>query len=339
MFLSSISKQIKIFGIIIISFISNIGISQTIRDEIVKTSEYINKDKLLNIFVQRTSHYSSNLYLPIFINSNNKIDKIIIGSNDLLAFYEKKSKKRFLDMKLQEEYQVLVKNLILNKDTLEIDSTFFSNEYNSKVTIYLVPKDHYIYHIPDSAKTQIIKSYFNVDGAFIDDSIHIFAPLIKIMFDWYFFMEQSYPYEGEKIGLFDYKKYYETNNLVELIHNSLKLFIEQNEINEPVNILDWTFPLNILISFNKIGIEGKKLGLIQAKDRNVKNVKAISLKGILINDNIITIVLLYSKYDYSEEKDNVINYQLIESEFLYKYIEEDQNWKLIDQNQTDFKYN
>lgn len=66
------------------------------------------------------------------------------------------------------------------------------------------------------------------------------------MAEWYFFIERFYPYQGETICLFNYLRYYETNNLDELIHKSLKLFIEQNELIRPVNIEEWTFPNNIL---------------------------------------------------------------------------------------------
>lgn len=338
MFLNTTFTKMRIIGILFFILISNIGNSQTNRDNIFESSEYINKNKYLNIAIQESYRRGAILYFPIYINFNNKIEKIIVDSYDLRTFYTKKLKVSYLDWKLQEEYQILVKNLILNKDTLEIDSSFFVDEFNKEITIYKVPLDHYIYHFPDSAKKQIIESYFDVDGEFIEDSIDAFAPLINKMAEWYFFIERFYPFEGETICLFNYLRYYETNNLDELIHKSLKLFIEQNELIRPVNIEEWTFPNNILISLSKIGIEGKKIGFIQAKDTKINNVKAISLDGIVINDNIITIILLYSNYDYSKEKENMIKWRLIETKFSYKYIEEEQIWKLIDQSQENFKY-
>jgi len=338
MLLNTTFTKMRIIGIFFLILISNRGNSQTNRDKIFESSEYINKNKFLNIAIQESYRGRVNLYLPIYINNNNKIEKIIVDSYDLKTFYTKKLKISYLDLKLQEEYQILVKNLILNKDTLEIDSSFFVDEFNKEITIYKVPLDHYIYHIPDSAKKQIIESYFDFNGEFIEDSIDAFAPLINKMAEWFFFIERFYPYQGETICLFNYLRYYETNNLDELIHKSLKLFIEQNELIRPVNIEEWTFPNNILISLSKIGIEGKKIGFIQAKDTKINNVKAISLDGIVINDNIITIILLYSNYDYSKEKENMIKWRLIETKYLYKYIEEEQIWKLIDQSQENFKY-
>ena len=55
-------------------------------------------------------------------------------SYDLKTFYTKKLKVSHLDLKLLEEYKILVKNLIFNKDTLEIDSSFFVDEFNKEIT-------------------------------------------------------------------------------------------------------------------------------------------------------------------------------------------------------------
>jgi len=331
MFISAKIKYKFIIGLFFLCLIPAVGFSQSHIEKIIKSTEYINKDKFLNLFIGKYGPW----YLPVFVEYNDTVEKKVVMSIDIFLFYKKKWGVDFYsDENLYNEYRKIQKNLLLGKDTLEIDSSFF---VNGDETFLSIPSEHYIYNTPDSAKKEIIESYFDQEGYFIEDSINAFAPLVNKLAEWYVFIIRQHTYGGDYDMLFECHNYYreDNNDLYDIIYESLRLFIEQNSIDEPVNIITSGFPIHIT-SLQDIGVESKTLYFIDPKDKNIKDIKVITLDKIKINDNVITIFLSYNKCDYSKKRGNVLSYTLYKNKYLYKYVEEKQIWQNINENQTDF---